>query len=164
MTGSIFKSARYFCDVDSGLDFVEFKYTKYVPGKGYELFSDTLRTKPECDWIEINSLKQTIPYENFLNTMVDKNFEVYQRMCTTVIDNILMGSPSNKQLMRIMRSIKILDKTFEPPYVNFKSMWQCKFMKYICEDTLPMVIDRCLNIGKLKRLFNVLKIIESALE
>ena len=70
MTGSIFKSARYFCDVDSGLDFVEFKYTKYIPGKGYELFSDTLRTKPECDWIEINSLKQTIPYENFLNTMV----------------------------------------------------------------------------------------------
>ena len=164
MTTSIFKSAKYLCDVETGLDLVETIYNRYLPGKGYELFKDTFITKPTCDWIEINSIKEKIPYENFLNTMVAKNQEVYQTMCTTVVNNILMGSPTKKQLMRTMRSMKILDSTFEPPYVNLNCKWQCEFMTYMCKETLQSLIEETYNQKNLKKLFNVLKSIESSLE
>lgn len=164
MTSSIFKSAKHLCDADTGVDLVETSYTKYTPDKGYNLFKDTFMTTPTCDWIEIKSVKEQIPYENFLNTMVKKNQEVYQTMCNIVVNNILMGSPSKKQLMRMMRSIKILDSTFEPPYVNLNCRWQCEFMNFMCKETLPALIDETHNQKNLKRLFNVLKSIESSLE
>lgn len=164
MTTSIFKSAKYLCDAETGLDLVETSYNRYLPGKGYELFKDTFITTPTCDWIEIKSLKEKIPYENFLNTMVTKNQEVYQTMCKTVVNNILMGSPSKKQLMRMMRSMKILDNTFEPPYINLNCRWQCDFMTHMCEETLSSLIEETHNQKNLKKLFNVLKLIESSLE
>lgn len=164
MTISIFKSAKYLCDAEYGTDLVEISYNRYLPGKGYELFKDTFITEPTCDWTEINSLKEKIPYENFLNTMVKKNQEVYQAMCTTVVNNILMGSPSKKQLMRMMRSIKILDNTFEPPYINLKCRWQCDFMTKMCQETLLSLIEETYNQKRLKKLFNALKSIESSLE
>ena len=164
MTVSIFKHAKYVCDVESGSDLVELKYDRFVPGKGYQLFTDTFMTKPSCDWTEITSIKQNVPYEHFLNAMVIKNHEVYQQMCATVLNNILMGSPSKKQLMRTMRSMRILDNTFYPPYINFKSGWQCQFMKHMCEECLHSLIEETRDIKALNHMFNVLKLIESSKE
>jgi len=164
MVTSIFSSAKYINDVEDNYDFVQIEYERYVPEKReYETFVDNFCTVPLCDWVELTSNNRNVPYENFLNSMVAKSTEIYQRLCCLIVENINMGSPSNKQLMRTVRSLKIIDPSFEPPYFNMKSDWQRELMERMCKDTLPDAIESCISCRRLEKLFNVLKLIESEL-
>ena len=60
-----------------------------------------------------------------------------------------------------MNSIKILDPTFSPPYINKKCSWQKKLVREICLDILPDVIKTSTNKLKLEKLFRTLQLIES---
>lgn len=147
-------------DVESDLTYVAAEYTKYVPGKGYIDFIDYLNTSGLGDWTELVSKKQSIQYENFLASMVEPTFETKCKMATIALENITCTDVDQRTWIRLMHTAKILDPTFVPPYLNMNSPWQMKFAEEFCRQTLPDVIERTLNIKRLTKLFNVLKIIE----
>ncbi len=86
---SFIKSAKYVHDVESDLAYVEIVYERYMKGKGYATYTDYINTEPLADWTYLESEKQSIPYEKFLDSMVNKTLEVRQRMAELVLENVL---------------------------------------------------------------------------
>lgn len=157
---SFLKRARIVHDVESDLEYVAIEYTKYTPENGYADFIDYLQTTGLGDWTELVSKKQSIRYENFLDSMVEPTFETKCKMATIALENILCDDNDPRTWVRLMHTAKILDPTFIPPYINMNASWQVKFAEEFCKQTLPDLIERTLNIRRLTKLFNVLKIIE----
>ena len=60
-----------------------------------------------------------------------------------------------------MNSVKIIDPTFSPPYINKSCSWQKRMVRDFCSITLPKVINTCTNDTKLELMFKVLQLIES---
>ena len=158
---SFLKSAKSVYDVDSELQYVEIVYEKYVPGKGYNTYCDYINTEPLADWIHLKSKKQSIPYEKFLDTMVEKTLEVRQKMAELALENILAENLDIHTTIRVAHASKILDPTFQPPIINVNSAWQVDFMKKFCKKYLLEIIQRCNNLGRLEYFINVLNIIQS---
>lgn len=151
---SFLKSAKFINDVELDCDFVEVEYTKYVVGENrYETFVDYFRTTPLGDWVELKSLKQNIPLEKFLDTMVEKTTEVLQKMCDVVLESTACST-------RLMHATKILDPTFTPPRVNLSRQWQRAFVDDFCMETLPEVVYHCTDEARLEKFFNVVKLIQ----
>lgn len=157
---SFLKRALVVHDVESDLAYVEINYLKYVAGRGYVDFVDYLNTRPRGDWTEIVSRKQSIQYENFLETMVEPTHETRVKMATIALENILCGLVDIKTYIRVMNAVKIIDPTFTPPFINKKSAWQRKYVEDFCCQILPDIIERTMSMKNLSRLFNVLKLIE----
>jgi hypothetical protein len=157
---SFLKRALVVHDIESDLAYVEINYLKYVPGRGYIDFVDYLNTTPRGDWTEIVSRKQSIQYENFLETMLEPTHETRVKMATIALENILCGIVDIKTYIRVMNTVKIIDPTFTPSFINKKSPWQRKYAEYFCREVLPDVIERTMSTKNLLRLFNVLKLIE----
>ena len=157
---SFLKRALVVHDVESDLSYVEINYLKYVPGRGYIDFVDYLNTKSRGDWSEIVSRKQSIQYENFLETMVEPTRETRVKMATIALENILYGNVDIKTYIRVMNTVKILDPSFIPPIINKKSPWQRKYVEDFCKETLPDIIERTSSMKRLQRIFSVLKLIE----
>ncbi len=151
---SFLKSAKFINDVELGADFVEVEYTKYIVGENrYDTFVDQFRTSFLGDCVEVTSLKQNIPLEKFLDTMLEKTTEVLQKMCDVVLENARCST-------RLMHATKILDPTFTPPYVNLSRAWQRTFVDDFCMHTLPEVIYHCRSDKRLEKFFNVVKLIQ----
>lgn len=157
---SFLKRALVVHDVDSDLTYVEINYLKYIAGRGYIDFVDYLNTKPLGDWTEIVSRKQCIQYENFLDTMVASTRETCVKMATIALENILCGIVDIRTYIRVMNVAKILDPSFIPPFINKKSAWQRKYVETFCKETLPDIIEQTESNTRLRRAFNVLKLIE----
>lgn len=152
---SILKSAKVVHDVEHNLDFVEIIFDK-----GNETFMDYLKTKPLADWSVIISKTRSIPYEKFIDTMCVKTLEVRRKMAELALQNIITYDKEPNTYVRLMHTSKILDPTFQPPYINMKSEWQKNFAKRFCKKTLPKLIEECENESRLDYIFNVLKNIE----
>ena len=157
---SFIKSAKAVYDIDSGLDYVEIKYERFVWGKGYETYVDYINTKPLADWVILKSKTQSIPYEKFLDTMCEKTFEVTQKMAEIALENIIAEKQHVNTYIRVANASKILDPTFQPPRINVKSAWQREFIKKFCVDTLSDLIQRCDNESRLEYFTDVLRSIE----
>jgi len=157
---SFIKSAKSVHDVESDLAYVEIIYERYVKGRGYATFTDYMNTEPLADWSYLESEKQSIPYEKFLDTMVKKTLEVRQRMAELILDNVLAYEQSDRVYVRIAHAMKILDPTFQPPRINMECAWQMEIIKKLCKKYLPEAIQNCMNTSRLKYFFNVVKIIE----
>ena len=157
---SFLKRALVVHDIESDLTYVEINYMKYVAGRGYIDFVDYLNTRPRGDWMEIVSRKQSIQYENFLETMVEPTHETRVKMATIALENILCGIVDMKTYIRVMNTVKIIDPSFRPPYINTESAWQRKYVEQFCNETLPDIIERTTSNKDLSRMFNVLKLIE----
>ena len=158
---SLLKSAHVVHDVDENKTFIEIMYSKYVPDEGYKTFVDYLNAQPIGDWTKIVSKKETVRYEKFLDTMIEKNLETRQKMALIMLENIAGDMFIDiKTQIRIMNTIKILDPTFEPPFVNRRCSWQKQFVRDFCQDILPDVVERCTNEKRLDRFFSVLRLIE----
>lgn len=115
---SFLKSAKFITDVEDGCDYVEVEYTKYVVGENrYDTFVDYFNTTPRGDWVELTSLKQNIPLEKFLDTMVERTTEVLQKMCDVALENTECST-------RLMYASKILAPSFVPPVVDLRWSWQ----------------------------------------
>jgi hypothetical protein len=153
---SFIKSANAVYDIDSGLDYIEIEYERFVKGKGYMTYMDYINTKPLADWTVIKSKTQSIPYEKFLDTMCEKTLEVRQKMAELAIENIIANKQTVQTYIRAAHASKILDPTFQPPHINVKSAWQREFIKKFCEDTLLDLIQRTDNISRLEYFFSVL--------
>jgi hypothetical protein len=157
---SFIKSAKSVHDVESDLAYVEIVYERYVKGKGYSTYTDYINTEPLADWTYLESEKQSILYEKFLDSMVKKTLEVRQRMAELVLENILSYEQSDRVYVRIAHAIKILDPTFQPPRVNMESAWQMELIKKLCKKYAPYAIQHCTKKSRLEYFFNVLRIIE----
>lgn len=154
---SFIKSATAVYDVESELDYVEIEYERFVRGKGYETYVDYINTKPLADWVTLKSKKQSIPYEKFLDTMCKKTTEVRQKLAELALQNILADKQYVNTYIRVAHASKILDPTFQPPWINVKSAWQREFIKKFCEDTLADLIQRTTSKSRLERFFNVVR-------
>ena len=157
---SFIKSAKSVHDVESDLAYVEIVYERYVKSKGYTTYTDYINTEPLADWTYLESEKQSIPYEKFLDTMVKKTLEVRQRMAELVLENVLSYEQSDRTYVRIAHAMKILDPTFQPPRVNMESAWQMELIKKLCKKYAPYAIQTCTKKSRLEYFFNVLRIIE----
>src|SRR6056300_858948 len=153
-------SCKQLINVDTNEDLVEVKYNKYIEGFGYETFTDYFNTELRGNfYISSRSLR----YEKFLDTMVNKTIETRRRMVLIQLENVLLENKNVHSLIRLMNSVKIVDPTFRPPYINKSCSWQKRMVRDFCLTTLPKVIETCTNDNKLETLFNVLKLIESEL-
>lgn len=157
---SFIKSAKSVHDVESDLAYVEIVYERYVKSKGYATYTDYINTEPLADWTYLESEKQSIPYEKFLDSMVKKTLEVRQRMAELVLENVLSYEQSDRTYVRIAHAMKILDPTFQPPRVNMESAWQMELIKKLCKKYAPYAIQTCTKKSRLEYFFNVLRIIE----
>jgi hypothetical protein len=155
-------SAKYVHDVESGLDYVQIEYDKYSPySKEYDTHVDNLATRPLGSWAEIHSLKKSVKYDKFLNSMVEQTVEVMQKMCEVTLTNIVNDlEPSTKAQIWLMHTMRILDPSFTPPWINVKSAWQRAYVAETIEHTFFDLIERTVNTRRLEKLFNVLKLIE----
>ena len=157
---SFIKSAKAVYDIDSGLDYVEIEYERFVYGKGYETYVDYINTKPLADWVILRSKTQSIPYEKFLDTMCKKTFEVKQKMAELALENIIAEKQHVNTYIRVTNASKILDPTFQAPRINVKSAWQREFIKKFCIETLTDLVQRCESESRLEYFTDVLRNIE----
>lgn len=158
---SILKSAHVIHDVEEDRSYIEVLYSKYVNDEGYKTFVDYLDAAPIGDWTKLVSKTQGVRYEKFIDTMIEKNVETRQKMASIMLENVLSYAFSNiRTQIRVMNTVKILDPTFDPPYVNKRCSWQKEFVGTFCKEILPDVIERCTNVNRLERFFNVLRLIE----
>lgn len=153
---SFIKSAKVVCDVESNLDYVEIKYDKFVNGRGFRTYVDYINTKPYANWTQLKCEPKTIPYEKFLDTMFEKTVEVRKKMAQIVVENINASKQNIHNYIRITHASKILDPTFQPPYINIKSAWQREFVKKFCKTTLLELVEECNDESRLLYFFNVL--------
>lgn len=159
---SFIKSAIFTYDVESDLEFVEFKYTQWVPSlQEYEDRVDYLQTRPVGDWTEIQALRRNLPYEKFLDTMVEQTEEVTRRKTSASVESVYDQNADNLKIkLWLMNCMKILDPSFEPPYINKKAAWQRELVDWILTDTIHDLIERCRNVHRLDRLYHITKLIE----
>lgn len=151
---SFLKSAKFITDVEDGCDYVEVEYTKYVVGENrYDTFIDYFNTTPRGDWVELTSLKQNIPLEKFLDTMVERTTEVLQKMCDVALENTECST-------RLMCASKILAPSFVPPVVDLRWSWQRTLVDDFCMEVLPEIVYHCTNDDRLEKFFNVVRLIQ----
>jgi hypothetical protein len=158
---SFLKTAKAVYDVESELNYVAITYERFVKGKGYETYIDYINTMPLANWTVLNSKTHSIPYEKFLDVMCEKTLEVHQKLAELALENIMADKKSIHTYIRVTHASKILDPTFQPPWINRKSAWQREFIKKFCRETLPDLIERCEDKSRLEYFFNVLRNIDS---
>jgi len=157
---SFVKTARVSHDVESGSNIVEVEYTKYECGIGYISKRDVFDTTPIGNWTEIRSITDTLRYEQFLDTMVNKTTEIRRKMALVELETSMCENNNTRSIVRIMNAVKILDPTFSPPVINMRCSWQKNFIKQMCLEQLPIIIDTCVNDLRLEKFFRVLQLIE----
>lgn len=157
---SFIKSAKYIHDVESELSYVEVVYDRYTKEMGYTTYTDYINTEPLADWTYIQSNKMSIQYDKFLDTMVKRTLEVRHRIAELILENILLYEQENTVYIRIANALKIIDPTFQPPYVNMDSAWQMDVVKNICKHQVPLAIHWCKKASRLDYFIRVLRIIE----
>jgi len=158
---SFVKSARVAHDVDQDTQIIEINYVKYTNGIGYENKQDIFETSPIGTWTEIQSISDSLRYEQFLDTMVQKTTETRRKMALVELESVLCENNNTRSIIRTMNAIKILDPTFSPPVINMKCSWQKKFVKDMCIHQMPEIIKSCTSELRLEKLFRVLQLIEA---
>lgn len=142
-------NAKSSYDVEYDHDVVEITVDRWREGTGWQKHTDFIYTRPNGDWTEIN-FKRTdcVKYVNFLETMVEKNVEVCRKIAQTLADQII-DYQNWGEYVRLMKSLTILDPTFEVPHINLKCRWQRELLETICVDWTKMVISTCYNCVRL---------------
>jgi len=139
---------------------VTIQYIKYTQGIGYENKKDVLNASPIGTWSEINSVSDTLRYEQFLDTMVHKTTETRRIMALVELESVLVENNNTRSIVRVLNAIKILDPTFIPPVINMKCSWQKQLAKTMCENHIPEIIKTNTNDARLEKFFRVMQLIE----
>ena len=162
---SFIKSATQLIQIDENETIVEIKYDKYIEGFGFETFADyfktTLSGSSNHFSVSNNNEQKSITYEQSLDTMVNKTTDTRRKMVSVQLENVLCENKNTRSMIRIMNTVKILDPTFIPPYINVTCSWQKRMVREFCLTTFPKVIDSCTSDHRLDLGFRVLQLIES---
>jgi hypothetical protein len=146
-----------------GIKCVEVKYSRYIEGKGYVSIPGYFETDSIGGWTSIKPIDGEDRYDDFLNTMVKKTITTRRQLALIELDNVLCSNYNVYSIIRIMNTVKILDPTFVPPFINTTCAWQKAYIRDFCVKTFPEVIHNCRNDRRLDSLFNVLQMIERGL-
>lgn len=131
-------------------------YVKFIPGIGWKNHTEYLETVPVGGWTFLDfSNDNATYYYDFLNAMVEKNLCIKRRIAKLALDMAL----DNKDYVRIMNSISILDPTFEPPIFNENARWQRELLYKIASETSLVVISTCYNEKNLERYSRLLRLV-----
>lgn len=123
--------------------------TTWMPGIGWNNHTDFLYTTAKGDWNELKFMRdEYVTYESFLNSMVEKNLEVCRKIAQVSVERVL-NEGSWSDFVKLMKSLTILDNTFEPPYINLRCRWQREFLESICNTWVRVVIATCHNMVNL---------------
>jgi|TARA_X000000368_G_scaffold132869_2_gene104227 hypothetical protein len=163
---SFIKSAKQFINVENNEIEIEIKYDKYLEGFGYETFVDHFNTNliGSNNIYTMHNNGKSIRYEQFLNTMVNNTTETLRKSVSIQLENVLFENRNIFSLIRIMNSVKILDRTFIPPLINPVCSWQKRMVKEFCLTTFPDIIKTSTNNNRLQKLFRVLQLIEEDMQ
>ena len=156
---SFLKEARAFTNHE-GVPCVELKYYKYDEKGKHVTIPMLFETSPLHGWTELKSLKRPFRYDEFLNTMIEKNLKIRRHMVEIALENVLHDNTNINSLLRIMNSIKIVDSSFVPPIINKKRKWQRNLVYETCAYTFSEVVNACMSEERLDSLFIVLNTIE----
>ena len=127
-------------------DFVEIRYDGN--------HTDFIYTEPIGRWTRLDFDGDKCDYVSFLDCMVYKNVDVYRRMATLLLDELLISCHVNR--IQLLNAMSILDPTFTPPWINVHCIWQQELMGTIIARTFD-VIKTCYNRKRLARYVSVLK-------
>jgi len=156
---SFVKSASVFTN-KRGIKCVEVKYSRYIEGKGYVLIPGYFETDSIGEWTDIQYKDGDHRYDDFLNTMIEKTITTRRQLALIELDNVLCSNYNVHSLIRIMNTLRIIDPTFIPPYINITCAWQKAYIREFCLKTFPEVIQNCRSERRLDSLFSVLQKIE----
>ena len=162
MSNAFIKKALVVVDIEDGHTHVELEYLRFVDeydenDKGYKKFIDYFLTEPIGDWQKLSFKKSTMPYEDFLSTMLKQTMEVKQRIANVILESILMDNPEFHTKIRILHLCKILEPTFVPPFINPESSWQASLLDTLCKEFVPDLIERSDNSKRLLKMISTLK-------
>jgi len=130
--------------------YVEIRYINSVSRKKIE----RIYTEPIGGWVRLDFEGDECRYASFLNTMVYKNVDVFRRMATLMLDELLNVPYRNR--IQLLNAMKILDPTFTPPWINVRCGWQNDLIETVIIKTFD-VIDTCYNESRLERYVTVLQ-------
>jgi len=122
--------------------------------KGNRVISDYVYTEAIGGWTEFDFSGDTCDYVAFLNTMVYKNVDVFRRMATLLLEELLDVPYKNR--IQLLNAMKILDPTFTPPWINIHCAWQQSLIETIVCSTFD-IIGTCYNRNRLERYVTVLQ-------
>lgn len=122
--------------------------------RGRKVVTDYVYTAPVGGWTELDFEGDECDYVAFLNTMVYKNVDVFRRMATLMLDELLNVPYRNR--IQLLNAMKILDPTFTPPWINVHCNWQQELVETIVNKTFE-IIDTSYNEKRLERYVTVLQ-------
>lgn len=154
---SFLKYAKSVHDVEADISCVEAVYERYTADQGYLIHTDYLHTEPTTDWTYIQSRKP-VQYDKFLDTMVDKTLDVRRRLAELALDTLFSWDQENIVYVRVAHAMKILDPTFQPPYVNMTCAWQMDIMRTLCKG-VHHAIQVCTDTSRLDYFLKVVRLI-----
>jgi hypothetical protein len=116
--------------------------------------TDYVYTEAVGNWSELDFRGDECDYVAFLNTMVYKNVDVFRKMATLLLDELLDVPYKNR--IQLLNAMKILDPTFTPPWINVHCTWQQDLAEKVVNKTFD-VIGTCYNKNRLERYVTVLQ-------
>jgi hypothetical protein len=138
-------NAKSSWDVEADQNVVEITTDRWQPGIGWKKHTDFIYTRSCGNWTEIKfDRRECVKYANFLDTMVEKNIEVCRKIAY-VKTLLVLATGSDHDMKKISKCMTILDPTFKPPKINFKSRWQREFLEHMCNEWSIVLINTCRN-------------------
>ena len=122
--------------------------------KNGKVGTDYVYTGAVGNWSDLDFRGDECDYVAFLNTMVYKNVDVFRKMATLLLDELLNVPYKNR--IQLLNAMKILDPTFTPPWINVHCNWQQSIVETIVDKTFD-IISTCYNKNRLERYVTVLQ-------
>lgn len=119
--------AKHIVDIERNEELIE---VTLLGGK-----KEWIYTKPKGEWYCI--ILNGVNYADFLRTMVEPNVEVLRKIAHLELRDTWGFS------VRAMRCLRILDPTFDAPYINKKAQWQMDLVCYMNRVVGFSIIDQC---------------------
>ena len=121
------ESAKYIMDVEQNECCIE---VTLVDGKKEWIYST-----PKGGWSHLNL--RGVNYADFIRAMVEPNLDVLKKIARLELQQIWHRS------LLAMNCLRILDPSFDVPYINKNSEWQMNMVSYMNRVVGFSVIDQC---------------------
>jgi len=141
------KTATHVYDIESNESIVEM-----CTFDGHKHF---LYTLPKGNWSTLAfTKKEKVDPVNFMMTMVKPTLDVAQKIARIQSDYMYNGS------VKVMRKLRILDPSFDPPYINKWSRWQMNMVKQYNTRGARELINSCTSVSRLLTYTKALQALE----
>ena len=103
-------------------------------------YTQYIYSSPLGNWTDIQF--QSFDQYKFMDTMMVKTGDVVRRMARLRLDQFLWEtSLDNRELIKLMNAMVLLDPTFNPPWINLRSRWQRELLHHIAYTESYRLVD-----------------------